>query len=318
MLRTLRLARPAARLATPPAARLARAAHRPFPRRTLSTAVVGGGVACVGAATTAFAFDFTAPPVLCEGESGVAPRSCVAATVLGAAALAWWSWRAPALSAPQAALGKQLCDAAKKGDAAAIERLVGEGASPDAKRADGLPAVVVAALLGHTAAVEALLRLGADPNATDKYGSTALMAAGSGHADAVAALLRGGAAVNAVGSGGKTALMRAAYLGQAECARLLLEAGADGSLRATGGALEGKTALEVAEQMGKAEVAVLLGTTSKKLQGAATGKTLRKAAAEGRADAVAALLEGGAAVDAVGGNGFTALICAAAFGHAEC
>ena len=71
-------------------------------------------------------------------------------------------------------------------------------------------------------------------------------------------------------------------------------------------------------EMGKAEVAVLLGTTSKKLQGAATPKALRKAAAEGRVDAVAALLERGTAVDAVGSNGFTALICAAAFGHAEC
>ena len=54
------------------------------------------------------------------------------------------------------------------------------------------------------------------------------------------------------------------------------------------------------------------------LKGETTGKTLRKAAAEGRADAVAAMLDSGAAVDAVGGNGFTALICAAAFGHAEC
>ena len=45
--------------------------------------------------------------------------------------------------------------------------------------------------------------------------------------DALAALLRGGAAVDAVSSDGVTALMMAAYNGRAECARLLLEAGAD-------------------------------------------------------------------------------------------
>eukprot|EP01048_Picozoa_sp_COSAG05_P028915 COSAG05_NODE_9230_length_638_cov_0.543599_1_plen_96_part_00 len=84
---------------------------------------------------------------------------------------------------------------------------------------------------GHTAAVEALLRLGADPNATRD-------------------------------SGGSTALMEAALRGHAECVRLLLEAGADATLRATGGGWEGKTALELAEQKGykkgHAEVAALL------------------------------------------------------------
>ena len=142
----------------------------------------------------------------------------------------------PALSAEdQAALDEQLFSAAYQGDAAAIERLAGEGASPDAKD-EGDPAVGWAARKGHTAAVEALLRLGADPNATE--------------------------------TNGWTALMLAANNGQAECARLLLEAGADATLRATGGYWEGKTALEWAEKVeswdyeqsrkGKAEVAALL------------------------------------------------------------
>ena len=107
-------------------------------------------------------------------------------------------------------------------------------------------------------------------------------------------------------------------MGRAECVRLLLEAGADATLRVTGGPFKGKTALEVAEIAGHAETAVLLGSQSEKLKGASAGKALRKAAAEGRADTVAALLEGGVAVDAIGSNGYTALICAAAFGHAEC
>ena len=129
----------------------------------------------------------------------------------------------PALSAEaQAALDGQLWGAAKKGDVAAIERLAVEGASPDAKDVKyGLPAVCAAAEGGHTAAVEALLRLGANPNATTKSG--------------------------------RTALMNAAVSGQAECVRLLLAAGADAALRATGGGWEGKTALELAEERAKVD-----------------------------------------------------------------
>lgn len=52
---------------------------------------------------------------------------------------------------------------------------------------------------------------------------------------------------------GRTALIFAAFRGSAECARLLLEVGADASLRALG-----KTALEVAEMQGHAEVVALL------------------------------------------------------------
>eukprot|EP01045_Picozoa_sp_COSAG04_P007329 COSAG04_NODE_381_length_15461_cov_843.360370_7_plen_379_part_00 len=152
-------------------------------------------------------------------------------------------------------LDDPLCKAAGEGDAAAIERLAGEGASPDAKDGYGWPAVCRAADGGHTAAVEALLRLGADPNAMGRHGRTALvMAAANGHASAVAALLRGGGAVvDAAMSDGATALMQAAYSGHAECARLLLEAGADATLRATRGRWEGKTALELAEERVKEE-----------------------------------------------------------------
>ena len=53
---------------------------------------------------------------------------------------------------------------------------------------------------------------------------------------------------------GATALMLAARCGHAECARLLLEADADRTLRDN----KGKTALEVAEEKGHAEVAALL------------------------------------------------------------
>ena len=68
----------------------------------------------------------------------------------------------------------------------------------------------------------------------------------------------GGAERDAVNWHGLTALMVAAIRGQAAVAAQLVEAGADATLRATGGDNEGKTALEIAEANGTAEVAAVL------------------------------------------------------------
>ena len=142
--------------------------------------------------------------------------------------------RATLSAEARAALDVQLFDAAKTGNAAAIERLAAEGASPNAKKG-GCPAVVRAVDNGHAGAVSALVRLGAGLDARD--------------------------------SAGWAALMYAAWRGLLECARALLAGGADRTLRATGGWSKGKTVLETAESSttvqslymyGKAEVAALL------------------------------------------------------------
>ena len=118
----------------------------------------------------------------------------------------------------------------------------------------GCPAVVCATMMGHTEVVEALLRLGCDPNAPNRVGYPALMlAAMEGHGGVVGALLEhGGAELDAVDRDGRTALMDAAHNGHAAVAAQLVEAGADATLRATGGDYEGKTALEIAEDDGMA------------------------------------------------------------------
>eukprot|EP01045_Picozoa_sp_COSAG04_P032143 COSAG04_NODE_6202_length_1385_cov_2.419907_3_plen_85_part_00 len=77
------------------------------------------------------------------------------------------------------------------------------------------------------------------------------------HSAIVAALLQGGAAVNAANNVGTTALMYAAFHGHPECARLLLEAGADKPLRDNEG-----TALGQAGLQGHAGVVALLQASS--------------------------------------------------------
>ena len=134
--------------------------------------------------------------------------------------------RATLSAEAQKALDGQLWEAARDGDIVAIERLAAEGASPNAKKY-GDPAVWWAARMGHAGAVSALVRLGADLDARTS-------------------------------ATGLTALMAAALWGQSECARALLEGGADRTLRTTGAYRKGKTALQIAEKRGQAEVAALL------------------------------------------------------------
>ena len=82
-----------------------------------------------------------------------------------------------------------------------MERLIAEGANPDATDFDGDPALVLAAMYGHLDALKLLRRHGANLEATNSNGSTALMhAAGSGKADCAEALLEWGADKDAVGS----------------------------------------------------------------------------------------------------------------------
>ena len=165
-------------------------------------------------------------------------------------------------------LDELLLDAAMEGDAAAIEPLVREGASPDVQgrrvRTGHVlheAALLLAARGGHAEAVEALLLLGCDVHATNHFGSTALtVASQSGWPACVTALLKGGAAVDAVTDDGHTALYLAdvplllgirggvidnrfdTFDDRVECARLLLEAGADFTQRYRGGTAVAKAA----------------------------------------------------------------------------
>ncbi len=131
-----------------------------------------------------------------------------------------------------------LAQAAARGDATAVRRLLASGADPNGFDGHGATALIMAARAGQVAALEELIAAGADPNLRDRRstGWTPLMHAVHKRRTAAArALLDHGAEPNAGTPGGVTALMMAAAYGDTPTVRLLLDRGADPRLRAKQG-----------------------------------------------------------------------------------
>ncbi len=142
-----------------------------------------------------------------------------------------------------------LSQACTNGNAAMVQMLLKAGADANSFQAQGQTVLMTAARAGNAEAVKALLDHGAEVNAKETWrGQTALMwATAENHPDVVQALVDHGAEVNAVSSvfdfsgmktkpgdvpmhfprGGFTALLFAARGGFTECAKILLEHGAD-------------------------------------------------------------------------------------------
>jgi ankyrin repeat protein len=170
------------------------------------------------------------------------------------------------------------------GNADIVTRLLDAGANAKTSLLTGETALMTCARAGSATAVRALLRRGAAVNVINaresSHNQTALMwAASQSHPDVVAALLEGGADVRArsreytqtvtsevtqragreelnytVPRGGSTALLFAARSGDAESARLLVDAGAD-----VNDALpDGSSALIVAAHSGHTRAAEVL------------------------------------------------------------
>src|SRR6185369_12787016 len=90
--------------------------------------------------------------------------------------------------------GSPLFEAAKRGDAEEVGRLLSAGTDVNERTAHGWTALMMAAGKGQRGVVELLLAKGADPKLYDPFGATALMRASEkGDAEIVKALLRAGA-----------------------------------------------------------------------------------------------------------------------------
>jgi uncharacterized protein len=96
---------------------------------------------------------------------------------------------------------------------AVLRVLLAHGESPNERRQDGLPVLVLAAQRDDPAAVDTLLQTGADADATDATGRTALMhAVERGHERVVRILLAHGADTDLRAPDGTTALLLARAL----------------------------------------------------------------------------------------------------------
>jgi ankyrin repeat protein len=111
-------------------------------------------------------------------------------------------------------------EAVRRGDAAALDRLLAAGADVDAKDPHGQTGLMVAARDGRAAVVDLLVARGAALDHTAKYRLSALMLAVlNGHAGIARALVAAGADLSLRGSGapgfdGLTAADLAARIGR--------------------------------------------------------------------------------------------------------
>lgn len=144
-----------------------------------------------------------------------------------------------------------LSEAAQTGNAGIIERLLEAGADVDRPGADGQTALMIVARTGNVEAARVLIEHGADVNARETWRdqTAVIWAAAQKQPEMIRLLLEHGADPNARSAvndwdrqvsaerrrmyrvfGGMTALMYAAREGCVECARALIEGGADPDL----------------------------------------------------------------------------------------
>jgi ankyrin repeat protein len=121
-----------------------------------------------------------------------------------------------------------VADAAKRGDAATVRALIAKRANVNEPMRDGSTALVWAAYHSDVAMTRALIAAGAKPNTPNKYGVTPLLQASRTGSDAIVReLLRAGADPSLGHLEGETPLMAASFAGSLNAVRLLVEAGAD-------------------------------------------------------------------------------------------
>jgi len=163
---------------------------------------------------------------------------------------------------------------------------------PHASEAGPMPWTLEYAVLhGQSELVQMLLKMGADPNEVGGGGTTPLAdAALKGDVVTARLLLEAGAHVDAVSAAGTQPIHDAALGGAAEVIRELAERGADVDARTRD---EGRTALHLAAAMGKAEAAAaLLDLGADRTVRDGKGRTALEAAERAGHEAVAGVIRG--------------------------
>lgn len=159
---------------------------------------------------------------------------------------------APQEDAAEPAQEPPLLRAAAAGNVEAVQKLLAEGADPNATGLGGETALMRASFFDRRAVVRALLAAGARVDQADADGRTALHAAAlAGKAGMIELLAAAGARLDARAAYGRTPLHTAAVAGSAEAVQALLAAGARVDVKDEDGA----TALEMTTEQ---EVALLL------------------------------------------------------------
>ena len=158
--------------------------------------------------------------------------------------------------------GTPLMYSATVGDLEAVEFLLARGALVNARATNGWTALTLAAARGFDQVATVLLAHGADPNVRDIYGWTPLMRAVEHERLAVVQVLLGLDRVNldVQNENGHTALHHAALDGLTDIARMLVERGADVTLRDHAG----RTAMALAIASGHRTTAETIGEGVKK------------------------------------------------------
>lgn len=176
-------------------------------------------------------------------------------------------------------------------------------------------ALIRAAINGNSRCVSLLLDWGADTDAEDMDGDTPLMlAACNNHIKVVKMLLKAQCLVNRVSDRRRTALHMAAWVGNEQICRLLLQAGADAAIQE----MYGDTALMLAAHRSP-NVARLLaqeaGRVAVNMKNESGDSALGCATKSGHLDCVRDLIEAGADVNSSNRHGETALMFATYENH---
>lgn len=130
----------------------------------------------------------------------------------------------PAMAPAQGERDGALIVAAASGDAAAVRRLLNDGASVHAADERGVTALIAAAYRNHIDVARLLVRAGADVNRQDRTQQSAfLIATSDGYVDLLRLAIDAGADVHRTDSYHGTGLIRAADRGHAEVIRELLK-----------------------------------------------------------------------------------------------